>query len=121
MSKVYFLFIFLGSSIAYAQSTTFPLNVFKFEDDSLKLNSDYFENKTFSFDFIKQEKPFSIYNPIPGINTINSVSYYSLKNTSRLLSNEMKNLEKEPIFPEVKKESLGETIFYGVIDSIFDK
>jgi hypothetical protein len=123
MNKVYLLFIVLGSSILYSQNTNFSLNKARFEDDSLKLRKSFFEKKTFSFDYKKQEKSFSIYNPKPGLNTFNIVSrnYYSMENTNRLLGNEMRNLEKAPIFPEVNKVTLGEAIFSGIIDSIFDR
>jgi hypothetical protein len=50
-----------------------------------------------------------------------SSSYYSFANTTRLLSYEMKNIEKEPIFPDVKKVTLGEAVFSKVLDAIFDK
>jgi hypothetical protein len=123
MNKVFLFFIFLCSSILYSQNTNSSLNKVKFEDDSLKLSTIFFENKTFSFDYKKQEKTFSIYNPKPGLNTFNIVSrnYYSMENTNRLLGNEMKNLEKETIYPEVKKVTLGEAIFSGIIDSLFDR
>jgi hypothetical protein len=44
-----------------------------------------------------------------------------MENTNRLLGNEMKNLENEKIYPEVKKVTLGEAIFSGIIDSLFDR
>ena len=122
MYKIYFLVLFVSSSLLYSQNTKFTAEKVKFDDDSLKLSTDFFENKTFSFDYENQVKSYSIYNPKPGLNTFKVVSqnYYSLENTNRLLGNEMKNLEKEPIYPEVKKRTVGEAVFSGIIDSIFD-
>ena len=60
---------------------------------------------------------------MPGLNVfrLNTKSYYSMANTSRLLGNEMKSYEKEPIFPDEKKTSLGEAVFLQVMNSLFDK
>jgi hypothetical protein len=123
MSKVIFLFIFIGSSILYSQSTNSSINKVKFEDDSLDLNFSHFEPNKISFYFSKLETPFSIYNPMPGLNisNINSQNYYSMDNTNRLLGNEMKLIKKDPVFLEIKKETLGEVLFSRIFDSIFDQ
>ncbi|MEZ7497686.1 hypothetical protein QO200_02925 [Flavobacterium sp. Arc3] len=122
MKKIYFLFLFISASVLYSQNTNSSFNAVKFKADSLDLNFNHFEANKISFDFSKLESPFSLYNPMPGLNAfnINSRNYYSMDNTNRLLGNEMKNYKKDPIFPEVKKETLGEAIFSGIIDSIFD-
>lgn len=123
MSKVIFLFIFIGSSILYSQSTNSSINKVKFEDDSLDLNFSHFEPNKISFYFSQLETPFSIYNPMPGLNisNINSQNYYSMDNTNHLLGNEMKLIKKDPVFLEIKKETLGEVLFSRIFDSIFDQ
>ena len=121
MSKVIFLFIFIGSSILYSQNTNSSINKVKFEDDSLDINFSHFEPNKISFS--KLETPFSIYNPMPGLNisNINSQNYYSMDNTNRLLGNEMKLIKKDPVFLEIKKETLGEVLLSRIFDSIFDQ
>jgi hypothetical protein len=123
MNKIYFLFLFIITGVSYSQKTDSSLNRVKFEDDSLDLNFSHFEANKISFNFSKLETPFSLYNPMPGLNVfnINSRNYYSMDNTKRLLGNEMKNIKKDPVFPEVKKETLGEAIFSRIIDSVFDQ
>lgn len=123
MHKIYFLLLFVSSSLLYSQSNTFYKDKANFADDSLTISSSIFKDRLLSFDYKEQSKAYSIYNPKPGLNSFKIVpqNYYSLENTNRLLGNEMKNVEKEPIYPEMKKQTFGEAVFSGIIDSIFDK
>lgn len=122
LHKLFFLTLVLSSSVACAQNSKFQLDKNEFRNDSIVLNGPFFKINKFSYDFSKLDKPFSIYNPHPGFNSmVASRSYYSFANTTRLLSYEMKNIEKEPIFPDVKKVTLGEAVFSQVLDAIFDK
>ena len=123
MNKIYFLLLFISSSVLYSQNTNYALNPVKFKDDSLHLNFPHFQANKITFDFSKLETPYSLYNPMPGLNAfkINSRYYYSMDNTNRLLGIEIKSYEKEPIFPDVKKVSLCEAVFLQVMNSIFDK
>jgi hypothetical protein len=123
MNKIYLVFLFISSSVLYSQNIKPSLHAVKFEDDSLHINFTHFQAKKITFDFSKPETPYSLYNPMPGLNAfkINSRHYYSMDNTNRLLGIEIKTYEKEPIFPDVKEISLGEALFLQVMNSIFDK
>lgn len=123
MNKVGVLFLFMCSSVLFSQSTKSSLHTVKFEDDSIHLNFSPFKVNAMTYDFSKRDTPFSLYHPMPGLNVfkLNSNYHYSMDNTSRLLGKEMKNYEKEPIFPEVKKTTLGEAVFLQVMNSLFDK
>ncbi|MBU0942194.1 MAG: hypothetical protein KKD36_12275 [Bacteroidetes bacterium] len=123
MNKIYLLFLFMSSSVLLSQNTNSSLHAPKFEDVFSHSNVSHFEVNKISFDFSKLETPFSLYHPMPGLNVfrLNTKSYYSMANTSRLLGNEMKSYEKEPIFPDEKKTSLGEAVFLQVMNSLFDK
>ncbi|MDG2433912.1 hypothetical protein [Flavobacterium sp.] len=123
MNKVGVLFLFMSSSVLFSQSAKSPLQTVKFEDTSLDLNFSPFKVNGLTYDFSKRDTPFSLYHPMPGLNvmSLNSRYYYSMDNTSRLLGIEMKEYEKEPIFPDVKKTTLGEAVFFQVMNSLFDK
>jgi hypothetical protein len=123
MNKVGVLFLFMSSSVLFSQSTKSPLQTVKFEDTSLDFNFSPFKVNGLTYDFSKRNTPFSLYHPMPGLNVmrLNSRYYYSMDNTSRLLGIEMKEYEKEPIFPDVKKITLGEAVFLQVMNSLFDK
>jgi hypothetical protein len=123
MNKVGIFFLFMSSSILFSQSTKSSLQTVKFEDDSLHLNFSPFKVNALTYDFSKRETPFSLYNPMPGLNAfkINSRYYYAMDNTSRLLGIEMKDYEKEPIFPDEKKTTLCEAVFSQVMNSLFEK
>jgi hypothetical protein len=123
MNNIHLVYLLISSSILYSQNIKPSLHAVKFGDDSLNLNFSHFEVNKITFDYSKPKTPFSLYNPMPGLNAfkINSRHYYSMDNTNRLLCNEMKSYEKEPIFPDVKKISLCEAVFSQVMNSIFDK
>lgn len=122
LNKLLFLCLILSSSVACAQISKFQVDKNKFKKDSIVLNDSFFKINKVSYDFSKLDKSFSIYNPYPGFNSIvASSSYYSIANTTRLLSYEMKNIEKKPIFPDVKKKTLAEAVLSQVVNAIFDK
>lgn len=123
MSKINLFFLLLVTTIVNAQFTNYFSSGVRFKADIPIWNANIFALKSFSFEAKNQEKPFSIYNPIPGFNPtgITPNRYYSFENSTRLLNFEMKNKKKEPIFPDTKKESIGESLFFGVLGAILDK
>ena len=122
MNKLYLVLVLLISSLCVAQNNNSVSNFFVFKTNNLDLKANYFENKTLSNRLIQEEKRYSIYNPKPGFKAIEIISqnYYSFANTNNLLGKEMKNIEKEPIFPEVKKESLADKIVSAFLTSVLE-
>jgi hypothetical protein len=122
MHKYYLLFIILSSSFCFAQKVTFKSRFSSNNESYLNENANYFETKKVSVNSYSQESQYSIYNPKPGFNATKIVSkhFYSFTNTANLLVNEMKKIEKEPIFPEFEQESLGEKIISTFITSILE-
>ena len=122
MNKYALFFIILSSSFCFAQKADFKSRFYSSSENSLDVAAHYFETKKPSSYNYSIESSYSIYNPKPGFYATNTASkhFYSFKNTANLLSNEMKNMEKEPIFPDIKKESLGEKIISAFITSILE-
>ncbi|WP_326937760.1 hypothetical protein [Flavobacterium sp. PL11] len=122
MNKYHLLFIILSSSFCFAQKTDFKFGFSNSNESYLNEKANYFETKKVSVNSYSQESQYSIYNPKPGFNATKTASkhFYSFTNTANLLENEMKNIKKEPIFPEYKQESLGEKIISTFITSILE-
>ena len=122
MNKYALFFIVLSSSFCFAQKVAIKSRFNSNSENSLDITANYFETKNPSLYNYSIENPYSIYNPKPGFYATNATSifFYSFKNTANLLGNEMKNIEKEPIFPEFKQESLGEKIISAFITSILE-
>ena len=120
MNKYALFSIILSSSFCFAQNVDFKSKFNSNIENSLDITANYFGTKNPSLYNYSIESPYSIYNPKPGFYATNTTSifFYSFKNTANLLRNEMKNVEKEPIFPEFKQESLGEKIISAFITSI---
>ena len=123
MNKIYLLFLVTSSLTISAQKSKSVLQRVKFQDNSLNLDDNHFTFNKINYDFSKIDIPFSLYHPMPGLNhfRLNSRYYYSMDNTTRLLGIEMKSYEREPVFPDVKKTTLGEAVFLQVMNSLFDK
>ena len=118
--KKLFLIVFLFLSIGCFAQSKFEKS---FRSDSLIENFTFKHREINSIDFQKylylNDDNNKLVLVIPKIEKAN---YYSLKNTTRLLKNEMSDIKPQPIFPDYdKKETLGEAIFSSVLNSVFDK
>ena len=122
MNKYVLFFIILSSSFCFAQKVDFKSRFDGSSESSLDVTVNYFETKKPSLCNYSIESQHSIYNPKPGFYATNTASrhFYSFTNTAKLLGNEMKNMEKAPIFPDIKKESLGEQILSSILTSILE-
>ena len=122
MNKYALFFIIVSSSCSFAQKANFKSGFYSANESSLNVTANYFKTKSASLYSYSREIQYSIYNPKPGLcaTKIASEHFYPFQNTANLLGNEMKNREKEPIFPDSKEESLGEKIISAFITSILE-
>ncbi|MDA6068557.1 hypothetical protein NJT12_02890 [Flavobacterium sp. AC] len=125
MKKLFLLLIFFATGFLFAQVKT--NESISFSNNNTIANFQFSKYDDYSVDYqkyINSPVQFSIYNPKPGFNPIKieSQKYYSFTNTNLLLRRQMSNQEREPIYPDQKKEkTFGEAILHDVLDAVFDK
>lgn len=125
MRKLFLLPLFFISSVVFAQTKVDSVGSFGSTNGLAKYNFSKVDNYLVNYQkYMSVTIPYSIYNPKPGFNPtkMESQKYYSFKNTNLLLRRQMSDIKSEPIFPDQeKRKTVGESIFEGVFDAVFNK